>query len=244
MTDTASDEPLRAIVFAGPNGSGKSTITTAMIATPALFNCECIHADYIARSLEKDIPDYTQRNIEAANIAGERRLAAFKEHRAVVFETVMSTPEKFALTTHAKAQGYKVTLVFVTTDDPEKNVQRVINRVSQGGHRVEPDAIRDRYAKTMGLLSAALDHADYARIDDNSSIIPMVVAVKQGAQLDLHNPAQHPAWVQESMVEPYLDALRRVRKSTRHLKPSPRDEPSCSMRMRATVKLTTRLFLR
>jgi predicted ABC-type ATPase len=207
MTDVESQEPLRAIVFAGPNGSGKSTITNAVVENPALFKGEYINADNIAKSLEKEIPNYTERNIQAANIAEERRLAAFREHRAVAFETVMSTPEKVALMTHAKAEGYEVTLVFVTTDDAEKNVQRVQNRVAQGGHAVEPDAIRDRYAKTMSLLGAALDHADQAKIYDNSSTTPMVVAVKQGAELDLHNPAQHPAWVQKSLVEPYLERV-------------------------------------
>ncbi len=86
MTEEVSkEEPFRAIVFAGPNGSGKSTITTAAVENPALFKGEYINADAIAKSLEKDISNYRERNLKAANIAEERRLAAFKEHRPVAF---------------------------------------------------------------------------------------------------------------------------------------------------------------
>jgi predicted ABC-type ATPase len=86
MTDAASRDPLRAVVFAGPNGSGKSTITTALVENPALFRGEYINADNIAKSFEEDIPNYIERNIRAANVAEERRLTAFREHRSVAFE--------------------------------------------------------------------------------------------------------------------------------------------------------------
>ncbi|WP_326942500.1 zeta toxin family protein [Actimicrobium sp. GrIS 1.19] len=181
------------IVFAGPNGSGKSTIANAVVHDPALFSGEYVNADDIAHALEKNIPNYIERNVLAANIAEERRFAAFRERRDVAFETVMSTPGKVALLRHAKAEGYEVTLVFVTTDDAEKNVQRVKKRVEQGGHGVEPGAVPDRYVASMHLLAAALDHADQAKVYDNSSDKPLLVAIKRGAELDLHNPAQHPA---------------------------------------------------
>jgi predicted ABC-type ATPase len=207
MTEEESDTPLRAIIFAGPNGSGKSTITKALVENPRLFEGEYINADNIAKSLEPEIPDYRARNIKAANIAEERRLTAFREGRAVAFETVMSTPEKVALMTHAKARGYEVTLVFVTTNDPEINVQRVANRVARGGHAVEPAAIRERYQKTMDLLPSAFEHADQIRVFDNSADREFLVAVKRDGEMELHNPAQHPAWVNEKLIKPYVSRM-------------------------------------
>jgi predicted ABC-type ATPase len=53
----------------------------------------------------------------------------------------MSTPEKVALMSQARARGYDVHLLFVTTEDPEINVQRVTNRVVLGGHDVPADAL-------------------------------------------------------------------------------------------------------
>jgi predicted ABC-type ATPase len=197
----------KVIIFYGANGSGKSTISNSIIENPNLFKGEYINADLIAKSLEQKIPDYTTRNIEAANIAENRRITAIKEHRSLAFETVGSTPEKIALMTQAKESGYEVTLIFVTTKDPEINVQRVANRVAEGGHSVDPSAIRSRYEKTMQLLSVAVDHADNANIFDNSGRSPFLVAVKENMQLSLHNPAQHPDWVNKRLVTPYIERM-------------------------------------
>ena len=47
------------VVFAGPNGSGKSTINREFLNNPnSGFKGEYINADDIAKSLERDIPDY------------------------------------------------------------------------------------------------------------------------------------------------------------------------------------------
>lgn len=181
------DAAPRVVMFAGPNGSGKSTINAAILKDPEFgFVGEYINADDIARSLKTSMPDATdrERNIEAANQAEQRRLEALKNHRSFAFETVMSTPEKVALLTSAKAAGYDVTLVFVTTNNAELNVARVANRVALGGHAVEPDAIRQRYAGAMQLLPCALEHADSAILVDNSGSQPVTVALKDSGQLE------------------------------------------------------------
>ena len=193
------------IIAAGPNGSGKSTIVNQhFLENPASrFYGEYINADEIAKTLEAQISDYRERNIRAAGIAEQRRIEAIKEGRSFAFETVMSTPEKVALMTQAKANGYDVSLIFITTDDPEKNVLRVTNRVMLGGHHVQEDAIRKRYHSAMNLLACAIDHADYALIIDNSAEDPLNVAIKENRQLTLHNTEQTPQWVTEKLVKPY-----------------------------------------
>lgn len=140
-------------VFAGPNGSGKSSINAQVLKNPALgFSGEYINADDIAKSMESQIPDYQTRNIKAAELAESRRAIALQAGHSFAFESVMSTPEKVALLTQARERGFEVALVFVTTDDAEKNVARVSNRVAMGGHAVEPDTVRRRYASAMQLL--------------------------------------------------------------------------------------------
>ncbi|MEX3917865.1 zeta toxin family protein [Paraburkholderia sp. BR10872] len=192
------------LVFAGPNGSGKSTITEAILSDPAQFDGEYINADDIARALEPEIPDYLERNLKAAAMAEELRVQAMSEGRDFAFETVMSTPEKVALMTQAKALGYRVTLVFVTTQDPEINVQRVAGRVAVGGHAVEPDAIRRRYEAAMALLPAALEQADQATILDNSQGRDgiVVVANKIDDAIEIQESAADVPWVGEKLVEP------------------------------------------
>lgn len=153
MTSNIEEKDIPAIIiFAGPNGSGKSTIAKAVVGQLDRFAGEYINADDIARSLQDPISDYRERNLKAAQIAEARRLAALHAGRDFAFETVMSTPEKVALMTQAKALGYRVRLLFITTQSSEINVQRVADRVARGGHPVEPEAIRKRYDAAMKLL--------------------------------------------------------------------------------------------
>jgi predicted ABC-type ATPase len=210
MTTNNEEKDIPAvIIFAGPNGSGKSTITGAVVGDPEQFSGEYINADDIARSLQNQIPDYLQRNLKAAQIAEERRLQALREGRDFAFETVMSTPEKVALMTQAKPLGYRVSLFFITTEDPEINVRRVAGRVADGGHAVEPDAIRRRYAATMDLLPAAFEHADQATVLDNSEEPGNLRIVATKADDDVEFPVEDVVlpWVAEKLTDPYMRRL-------------------------------------
>jgi len=202
-SNTALPQSLPTVMmFAGPNGSGKSTVTKPFLA--AHFEGEYINADDIAKTLEAEIPDYTERNMRAADIATERRDTALRNGESFAFETVMSTPEKVALMTQARGLGYQVSLLFVTTNDPEINVQRVALRVEAGGHAVDPVAIRKRYAQTMDLLACAVEHADFASIFDNTGSYVIDVAVKEDdGVLHLTPNAEGIAWVFDKLRQPY-----------------------------------------
>ncbi len=180
---TDKKEAPTVLIFAGPNGSGKSTLSQAILDEPTQCIEEYINADDIARSFEVEVVDYRTRNIQAAEIAEKRRLAALRAGKTFAFETVMSTPEKVAFMTQAKALGYNVQLVFVTTNYAEKNVERVKVRAKAGGHSVEPDAVRRRYAQSMDLLACAFEKADYATVFDNSEKVPRAAVVKIGDKL-------------------------------------------------------------
>lgn len=210
MTTSTDENDIPAvIIFAGPNGSGKSTISEAVVGDPGQFSGEYINADDIARTLRNLIPDYHTRNLKAAQIAEGRRLRALNEGRDFAFETVMSTPEKVALMTQAKAVGYRVSLFFVTTEDPEINVRRVAGRVADGGHAVEPDAVRRRYAAAMELLPAAFEHADQATVLDNSGASEDLRIVATKIDDDVEFPVESAAlpWVAEKLAAPYMKRL-------------------------------------
>ena len=85
------------------------------------------------------------------------------------FETVFSHPGKLDLMRQAKAAGYKVYLYFISTEDPDINVQRVKQiRVKQGGHDVPKDKIISRYHRTMANYKEAMELAYHAYVWDNS----------------------------------------------------------------------------
>ena len=67
-----------------------------------------------------------------------------------------------------KEQGYEITIIFVGTNDPEINVNRVLKRVAQGGHDVPKDIIIERYYKSMNNLFTLACTSDVLYLFDNS----------------------------------------------------------------------------
>lgn len=145
------------LVFAGPNGSGKSTVTNGFEIVG-----EYINADEIKKL--KRCSD-----LEAAQEATLLREKLVENEQSFTFETVLSSPRNIELLKMAKRCGYWIEVVFVLTHDVEINVNRVKNRVKNGGHDVPEDKIRSRYKKSLLNLSELLKFADVVNVVDNSS---------------------------------------------------------------------------
>lgn len=100
-------------------------------------------------------------------------------------ETVMSHPSKLDFMRQAQKAGFKVYLYFVSLADPELNKHRVKVRVSQGGHPVDENKIRQRYYRTMDNLYEALKIADKAYLFDNSAGEPNMFATKENGTISI-----------------------------------------------------------
>jgi predicted ABC-type ATPase len=157
------------VVIAGPNGSGKTTITTKVVTewTDWIDGSAYINPDNIARDLFGDwnSPDAV---IKAAHHAESERERLLREQKGMVFETVLSAPDKVDFLLRAKEAGYFVRLFFVSTDHPAINAARVTRRVMEGGHAVPIPKIISRYSKSIANCIAVASFADRAYIYDNS----------------------------------------------------------------------------
>lgn len=105
---------------------------------------------------------------EAAYAASFIRWLLYENNKSFSFETVMSHPSKIEELKNARQKGYKTYLYFVCTDSVQINVERVANRMEQGGHSVDKDKIVSRYNATLSNLFAAIQQADRAYLFDNS----------------------------------------------------------------------------
>ncbi|MGB8354131.1 MAG: zeta toxin family protein [Chthoniobacteraceae bacterium] len=161
------DKPVL-VVIAGPNGSGKTEITKILRSryawTEGLVE---INPDNIAQ--EKfggwNDPDAV---IKAANLAEEMREECLTKGQGLLFETVLSIPEKVDYICRAKEAGYFVRFVYVATNSFEINSSRVAWRVELGGHDVPLDKIRSRYVRSLKQAVNAARIADRAYFLDNS----------------------------------------------------------------------------
>ena len=161
----------RILIFAGPNGSGKSTITKG-IPTCGTY----VNADDIKRVSQCS-------DLEAAQEAERIRRLLLKSHKDFTFESVLSTDRNLELLQEAKEQGYEIHAVFVLTNNPYINVERVKSRVKAGGHDVPEEKIISRYEESLRNLSRLIRIADHTRVIDNSGDKPHLICEVLNQQL-------------------------------------------------------------
>lgn len=145
------------LVMAGPNGSGKSTVTEGVQTIGDYVNADDI-------KLQLGCTD-----LEAAQIAESTREALLSEDKDFTFETVLSTPRNIDLMSRAKEKGYNVICIYVLTNNPNINVNRVLKRARNNGHDVPPEKVVSRYVRAMTLIPKLLNICDELYIFDNSA---------------------------------------------------------------------------
>lgn len=155
------------ILIAGPNGSGKTTITSQILHHSWLENCKYINPDNIAQEVFGDW-NSTESVIKAAQYASQLREQYLKENQSMIFETVLSAPDKLDFIYRAKQAGYFIRLFFISTNSPTINAARVADRVFKGGHDVPIPKIISRYYKSIENCARAISMVDRCYLYDNS----------------------------------------------------------------------------
>jgi predicted ABC-type ATPase len=160
-------------LLAGPNGAGKSTLYKALCLTGTIPpTAEFVNADlYEAKHLQH-IADGQARSEQARLWADTRRAELLQTRQPFVSETVFSHESKLALIEQAQAQGFFVMLLVVALDSPEHLLERVAQRVAEGGHAVPAERILARYPRTLTYLTQAVRLADAAILYDSADVSP------------------------------------------------------------------------
>jgi predicted ABC-type ATPase len=69
----------------------------------------------------------------------------------------------------AKAAGYSTKVLFISTEDANLNVGRVLVRMSRGGQAVPVSSVIDSYRESTKHLSEVPKHADELLVYDNTA---------------------------------------------------------------------------
>lgn len=155
------------IIIAGPNGSGKTSVTGKILEHKWIEGCTYINPDFIARDEFGDwnSPDAV---VKAANRAAELREQCLKNKTGILFETVLSAPDKIDFIKRTKDAGYFIRLFFVGTDNPAINAGRIARRVMEGGQDVPITKIISRFSKSIANACIAASIVDRLYVYDNS----------------------------------------------------------------------------
>ncbi|MDY0222202.1 MAG: zeta toxin family protein [Desulfobacterium sp.] len=165
-------------VLAGGNGAGKTTFYNLHLAK---YGIKFVNADLISIDINPENPKGS--SYQAATVAAKIREDLIEQGISFCFETVFSHESKIDFVAQAKANGYKIILVYIHLIDSNLNEARVKQRISEGGHSVPPEKIHSRIPRTMKHIKTALSLVDEARILDNSlrdNPFQQIVVMKSG----------------------------------------------------------------
>jgi len=136
------------VILAGPNGAGKSTLAESLIQG-TLGIRHYVNADTLARGLSAF--NFDDMAIKAGKIMLQHLHDLAEERSNFAFETTLASRTFAPWIGELKKTGYRFHLFFVWVPSAEVSIQRVRERVFQGGHGVPEDTIRRRYQR--GLTS-------------------------------------------------------------------------------------------
>jgi predicted ABC-type ATPase len=189
-----SDKKPLCIMIAGPNGSGKSSATEEFKAETPDFPSVYINADDIKKR-------FNLSDKQAQDKADQMRQDALSCRESFAFETVMSHPSKIDVLREAKEKGYETRTLYITTQDPEINKDRVADRVAKGGHGVPEEKIEPRYDRSMSLLPLALMYSDKAKVYNNSFDNPLLIYEKAHGKENKYPQTPPSQWSFEAITK-------------------------------------------
>lgn len=223
------DRPPIAIGILGPNGSGKTSIELELgigkrVPEDKLkcgrasidqetgdFLIFYVSPDDIAHDLLRKNPAMSveDANRRAQKEAFELREWLSEEARVdFAWESVASHSSKLEFMKRLKENGYVVSTIVVSTDDPQINVKRVASRARFGGHDVPADKVVERYRRFSDMLKDYLDASDFFIAIDNSrdSKIPgepagRIMLVKQMDKVTIEPECREVDWVQRYILD-------------------------------------------
>lgn len=166
-------------IIAGCNGAGKTTASYTVL--PEMLNCrEFVNADEIAKGLSPFQPETVA--FEAGRIMLSRINELLRNKVDFAFETTLSTKSYKQLMVRAKAEGYKIVLIFFWLESVELAIQRVRIRVELGGHHIPDKIIERRYDRGLAnFFRIYRPHCDAWIFYDNSTHSPSAIAQYDGS---------------------------------------------------------------
>lgn len=170
---TAETPSRKIIIIAGPNGAGKTTFARSFLPAEAHLP-RFINADLIAAGLAPFAPETAA--IKAARLMLEEIEQCARRGESFAFETTLSGLGYLRRIAIWRAEGYRVSLFFLTLPDAETAIARVAARVRQGGHDIPAPVVRRRFTAGWNNFHRHYKQAvdDWA-VYDNSGAEPVTL---------------------------------------------------------------------
>jgi predicted ABC-type ATPase len=175
-------------VFAGPNGSGKSSLIRG-VEFEGRENL--LEPDAIARRITPEFPRLA--GISAGREVLHRAAEYIRGGESFAIETTLAGGWTTNAIKAALDRRFFTRLFYICVDNPEQSIQRVRERVAQGGHDVPDADVRRRYARSLANAGHVLRLVHQGLVFDNSGAEPrQVFEMRSGRMVSLTD--EIPEW--------------------------------------------------
>ena len=187
-------------IVAGPNGAGKTTFVENFLNR--YVECdEFLNTDLIAAGLSPFAPE--RQNLKASELFLIRLAELETQDRSFSLETTLAGRSYRRRIANWKDCGFQVTLLFLWLPNADMAVQRVLERIAQGGHSIPEPDIRRRYHRGLNnLRNVYLSLVDDAWVLDASQMPPMVVWKRQDGHEQSVDPETWQAILNSTQEKP------------------------------------------
>lgn len=178
-------------VIAGPNGIGKTTSSYDLVPS----GTPIINSDEIAKEVRNigltSVNTQEYSNQEAIKLVEAQR----KQNNSFAIETNLADLETWKFLLEMQKTGYKLHVLYMSTDNLEMLNRRIQQRTLLGDHFVKPDIVEERYVTGLKLLDHYFDKPDKLQLFDNSQKTTLLVEIDKGEIK--YCTAELPKWVSQ-----------------------------------------------
>lgn len=196
-------------IITGSNGAGKSSVGPEYLPPDIQRECPVFDGDLIytmklrelfpevmksAKYARKEALEYVVDLFEQQTFRALASNANYAYEGHFINDATWDKPKEF------KNAGYRIHLIFFGLDNPDLSQFRVTERVTEGGHYVDPTTLRANFFGNLEKLNKYYPIIDDLTIVDTSEINHRILFKKVQNKIEFHvDKGDLPTWFIEHL---------------------------------------------
>ena len=170
-------------VIAGPNGAGKTTF--ALNYLPKIVGCRnFVNADLIAYGISP--LDSISVQFDAGKLFLSQVYGNINKRNDFAFETTLAGKSHISLLKKLRNSGWDIILFFLWIPSANFSMDRVRQRVQDGGHDIPEDVIYRRYPRIMhNFINFYAPLCNKVSCYDNSNLEPIPIFEQDSTKINI-----------------------------------------------------------